>query len=449
MLCFSEGYGKLFLVTAKQVTSMNETPFTNIRSLLGALAKALNLINPAVENHHEQTAYFAFFIGRELGFDEEELHTVVYAALLHDLGSIILEEQVSVEEIESNAQEYAHIGAKMIRDLPGFAEIADVIELCQTDWATLSTWADGNGSACLRCVRDAAVIHLGDAVSTCLNPNRRILSQVPRICSFLRQGSGTAFMPEALDALDRLRDLEVIWLDAANNPGFLMFFTGEFHQITLQKTAELTRLMSRIIDYRSAFTAMHSAGVAATSRELARLCGWGAEDCLKMEIAGNLHDLGKLVVPRSILEKPGKLTDEEFSVIREHTYYTRLILMDIEGFDQITDWAGFHHEKLNGKGYPFHLDRENLDQGSRIMAVADIFSAITEDRPYRAGMPREQVIRILRENVERDAIDGELVELLIAHYDEVDAARVKLSHEAGSRYYSSIGEKPTWEQAKG
>ena len=241
-MCFSEGYGKLFLLNAKQVTRMNETPFTNI-----------------------------------------------YAALLHDLGSIILEEQVSVEEIESNAQEYAHIGAKMIRDLPGFAEIADVIELCQTDWATLSAWADGNGSACLRCVRDAAVIHLGDAVSTCLNPNRRILSQVPRICSFLRQGSGTAFMPEALDALDRLRDLEVIWLDAANNPGFLMFFTGEFHQITLQKTAELTRLMSRIIDYRSAFTAMHSAGVAATSRELARLCGWSAEDCSRQARGAALY----------------------------------------------------------------------------------------------------------------------------------------------------------------
>ena len=123
--------------------------------------------------------------------------------------------------------------------------------------------------------------------------------------------------------------------------------------------------------------------------------------------------------------------------------------MDIEGFDQITDWAGFHHEKLNGRGYPFHLDRESLDQGSRIMAVADIFSAITEDRPYRAGMPREQVIQILRENVERDAIDGELVELLIAHYDEVDAARVRLSHEAGSRYYSFLGERPAWEQAEG
>ncbi|MBQ6928140.1 MAG: HD domain-containing protein [Oscillospiraceae bacterium] len=415
---------------------MNELSFTNIRSLLEALAKALNLINPAVENHHEQAAYFAYFIGRELGYEEEELHTIVYAALLHDLGSIILERPASIEEIESHASEYAHIGAEMIRDLPGFEKIAAVIEHCQTDWATLVS--ESAGSGCERCVQLAAVIHLGDVAATCLDPTRRILGQVERICNIVRAGSGTEFMPEAVDALISLKDYEVIWLDAANNPDFLLFFTGEFHRISLQKTAELTRLMSRIIDYRSAFTAMHSAGVAASARELARLCGMSQADCLKMEIAGNLHDVGKLVVPREILEKPGKLDEAEFSIIREHTYYTRLVLMDIEGFQEIADWAAYHHEKLNGRGYPFHLDRTQLDLGARIMAVADIFSAITEDRPYRRGMPREKVIAVLRENAEKDAIDGELVETLIAHYDEVDAARAKNSREAGKRYYDSL-----------
>ena len=420
---------------------MNDTPFTNIRSLLGALARALNLINPALENHHERTAYFSYFIAQELGFAEEELHTIVYAALLHDIGSIILEERASIEEIETNARKYAYIGARMIRDLPGFEEIANVIEYCQTDWQTLTEEALIGGSGCLQCARHAAIIHFGDFLSTCLDPDQPILNQVPRICRMVEKYRGTEFMPEAVDALLRIKDLEVMWLDAAHNPSFLMAFTGDFHRISLQKTAQLTRLMSRIIDYRSAFTAMHSAGVAASARELARLSGMSEEDCLKMEIAGNLHDVGKLVVPRSILEKNGKLDDAEFSVIREHSYYTRLVLMDIDGFEEIANWAGFHHEKHNGRGYPFHIDRNELDLGSRIMAVADIFSAITEDRPYRKGMPREQVIRVLRENVEREAIDGELVELLIAHFDEVDAERAKNSHEAGKRYYDSMAER--------
>ena len=415
---------------------MNDLSFTNIRSLLGALAKALNLINPALENHHERTAYFSYFIGRELGFEVEELHTVVYAALLHDLGSIILEERASLEEIESNAREYARIGADMIRDLPEFGEIADIIEHCQTDWTALHEAAERLD--CEQCARYAAVIHLGDFVATCLDPDRRILSQVPRICRLVEKHRGTEFMPEAVDALLKLKDIEVIWLDAAHNPNFLMIFTGEFHRISLRKTAELTRLMSRIIDYRSAFTAMHSAGVAASARELARLAGMSEDDCVKIEIAGNLHDVGKLVVPRAILEKNSKLDEEEFSVIREHPYYTRLILMDIDGFEDIANWAGFHHEKLNGKGYPFHFGRKDLDLGSRIMAVADIFSAITEDRPYRKGMPKEKVISVLQENVEREAIDAALVELLVAHFDEVDCARARNSHEADRRYYDSM-----------
>lgn len=195
---------------------------------------------------------------------------------------------------------------------------------------------------------------------------------------------------------------------------------------------------ARIIDFRSPFTAMHSAGVAASARELARLAGMTDEECRMMEIAGFLHDVGKLHVPNEILEKPGKLTKEEFNIVKEHPYYTRLILMGVDGFEKIADWAGYHHEKLNGNGYPFHLGAEHLDLGSRIMAVADIFSAITEVRPYREGMKRDQALRVMRVNVENGSLCETVVKLLEDHYDEVDAAREKESREVGQRYYRSL-----------
>ena len=421
----------LFLIYNIDVSQRNE--FTNIRSLLEALAKTLNLINPEVENHHKQTAYFSFFIAQQLGFEQEDLHRIVYSALLHDVGSIIMEERLSIEQIESEAEKYARIGAEMLKDLDDFTEIAEIIENCQTSYQKLLINKDINNSN----IRLAAIIHLADFVSTCLDPDTRILNQVKGICDNALKYSGTEFMPEAVEALLQIKDNEVIWLDAMFNPSFLMFFTGEFHKISLERTASLTRLMSRIIDYRSSFTAMHSAGVAASARILAQLCGMNEEDCLKMEIAGNLHDIGKLVVPRSILEKNGKLTDEEYNIIKEHPYYTRLILMNIENFDQIANWAGFHHEKLNGKGYPFHIDPASLDKGSRIMAVADIFSAITEDRPYRTGMPKEKVIAILNEDVERGDIDPEIVRILIDNYELVDSERGRMSKIAGKRYYDS------------
>lgn len=186
---------------------------------------------------------------------------------------------------------------------------------------------------------------------------------------------------------------------------------------------------------------MHSAGVAASARKLAEIIGMSKKECRMIEIAGNLHDIGKLVVPNSILEKPGRLTDAEFNIIKEHPYYTRMILSDIDGFERITEWAGNHHEKLNGRGYPRHLSADDLDIGARIMAVADIFSAITEDRPYRKGMDRKQAMDIMDENVKFGAISGEIVQLLRDHYDEIDAARMEMSKNEGQRYYNSLDEE--------
>ena len=411
--------------------------FTNVRSMLDGLTRAMNLINPEVENHHQQTAYFAFFIGRAMGFEEEMLHQTIYAALLHDVGSIAMEQPASIHDIEAEAARYAAIGADMLADLPDFEETARIIRFCQTDYSDMAP-AMKEHPEWEPYFRIAGAIHVADAASLLLKSGQPVLNQVEGICGLMEQGKGKNFLPEAVEGLLSLRKLEVIWLDALNNPSFLGFFTGIMHEIGPERVASLTRLMSRIIDYRSSFTAMHSAGVAASAKAIARLAGMNETDCLKMEIAGNLHDVGKLVVPASILVKPGKLTAEEFNIIKEHPYYTRWVLMNMDGFEQIANWAAFHHEKLTGDGYPFHLGAADLDLGSRIMAVADIFSAIAEERPYRKGMTREQAEGVLRDNVARGAICGDVVELLFAHYSEVDEQRDAASRREGQRYFQSV-----------
>ena len=413
------------------------TALTNMRSLLIALAKAMNLINPNMQHHHEQTAYIAYQIGYEMGLRGDDLNYAVYAALLHDIGAVVSPEVPTVESIEEHEREIATMGARMIRDLEGFGEIADIIEASQNTYIEDDNALAGCESRDI-CMDIAQAVHIADFVTSQIDPKERILNQVKRINEAVIAGRNTEFSPKAVDAYLRLSEREYTWMDVALNPSFLLIFTGEIREVSLEETVKLTRFMSRIIDFRSSFTAMHSAGVAASARELARLAGMKDEECLMMEIAGNLHDVGKLAVPNEILEKPGKLTDEEFNIVKEHPYYTRLILMDVDGFERIADWAGFHHEKLNGNGYPFHLGAEQLDLGARIMAVADIFSAITEVRPYRAGMTREQAMAVLKGNVEAGAICGRIVGLLEAHYDEIDGAREKESRIAGQRYFESL-----------
>lgn len=138
-------------------------------------------------------------------------------------------------------------------------------------------------------------------------------------------------------------------------------------------------------------------------------------------MAGNLHDIGKLAVPTEILDKPGKLTPQEMFIIRQHPYYTHRILSTVPGLETVNTWASLHHKRLDGRGYPFR-PRE-LPLGSRIIAVADIFTAITENRPYRRGMDRLQCLAVLDQLVAEGAIDGDVVAVLRHDFDQIHHIR--------------------------
>jgi len=412
--------------------------FTNMRDLNGSLAEVLNMIDPAIEHHHQQTAYMAYMIADAAGFDDHMLALTRFAALTHDIGFITMETPGSLKELERNAKHIACVGAKLIEGFPDSADVASIVRYCQSSWSEYLSAPEKDQEKCSYSARIASVVHLADAVSSMLRTDVPILNQVKPIRDAVKSRRGVEFSEEAVDAFLRAGENEFIWMDLRYNPQFLNYFVGEIAPVSLDQAVELTVIMSRIIDFRSSFTAMHSAGVATSAECLARLSGMGEDECKMMKIAGHLHDVGKLRVPRSILEKPGRLTEEEFNIIKEHPYYTRLNTMNVEGFEKIAAWAGYHHEKLNGRGYPFHLGAADLDIGSRIMAVADIFSAITERRPYRPGMDRKVAMEVLAENVRSGGIDGELVALLSEHYEEINFAREEASKREGARYYESI-----------
>ena len=137
--------------------------------------------------------------------------------------------------------------------------------------------------------------------------------------------------------------------------------------------------------------------------------GFDSDKIMKLVIASNLHDLGKLAVPNKILDKQDKLSEDEFSVIKSHTYYTRQALSKIDGFEEITEWASNHHEKLNGDGYPFGMSAEELSFEARLMTCLDIYQALTEERPYREGLAHEKVMSILLQQANDGFIDLKIV----------------------------------------
>ena len=165
---------------------------------------------------------------------------------------------------------------------------------------------------------------------------------------------------------------------------------------------------AKIVDYKSSFTSRHSIGVAEKASLLAKYMGYDSITVQKMYLAGALHDIGKMAVGNEILEKPDKLTDDEFSTMKNHAGYTYLILSEVNDFEEIRDWAAFHHEKLNGKGYPFGKTADELNEQERMMACVDIYQALTEDRPYKKGLSHEKTCDILDDMAHKDFIDSDI-----------------------------------------
>jgi HD-GYP domain-containing protein (c-di-GMP phosphodiesterase class II) len=179
---------------------------------------------------------------------------------------------------------------------------------------------------------------------------------------------------------------------------------------TLDRIAEG---FAAVVDAKSPYTARHSARVTDIALGIARELGFPEPELAELRRAGLLHDLGKLSIPNSILDKPGPLTPEEWELVRLHPFFTQCVLERIRGFGALAVVAASHHERLDGRGYHRGLRGDALPRGGRVLAVADMFEALTANRPYRPALPEETAVKIL-ENERNVGLDPDCLDALLA-----------------------------------
>lgn len=155
--------------------------------------------------------------------------------------------------------------------------------------------------------------------------------------------------------------------------------------------------LARAVDAKSPWTAGHSERVTKLALQIAQKLGFPPEEMEILHRGGLLHDIGKIGVPADILDKPGKLSDEEYQIICEHPCKGARILEPIHTYRDVIDLVLHHHEHFDGKGYPDHLAGEDISLSARILAVADVFDALISDRPYRAGMKLDKALQIIED----------------------------------------------------
>ena len=408
--------------------------FANLYDLIACLTRAVDLVTPKVSSHHQKVAYMAFNIADAMRLSVDQKRTLVLASLLHDIGSLSLDDNMDFfDEEPLTINNHAFIGARLFSSSPIMKNVAKVIKFHHIPWNN----GEGNSYNGEEVSLLSHILHLSDRVAIRVNQDINVISQIRSIKEYIKSASNSIFVPELVDTFMRICDEEALWLDLVYRPTIFNEQNDMSLQsinLTLDETVDFTKILSQIIDFRSKFTATHSAGVAAVALKLAELSGFSESECKMMSIAGNLHDIGKLAIPREILEKADALEPAEYDIIKSHTFYTYHLLAPISRFESIAQWAAYHHEKLNGHGYPFHIKADNLSLGARIMAVADIFTAITEDRPYRKGMPKEKAEAVLGHMVENESISQPIVTLLIDNYATIADLRKESEGHAAADY---------------
>jgi HD-GYP domain len=382
----------------------------NVNELLNSLSYTLDFVEKDlisdVTNHGRRVAYIAARIGQKINLSNTELFDLISYSLLHDNG--VTKALIQVDGIENYRKaelDRMHCveGEKSINFFPFFHKIPNVILYHHEHY-------DGSGFFGIsgkEIPMFSRIIALADSVAIYFSEGKKPANIEARVKKF------PIFDPDFIDVfLELSRNIE-FWLNMDDNFVFqaLRVVTPTVHrEFSYQEMRTVSRIFSNIIDAKSPFTGSHSRGISEKTGILCDYYEFDRETYWKMRIAADLHDLGKLMIPNEILDKPGTLDANEIAVIQSHPFYTRKTLEEITGFEEIADWAANHHEKLNGKGYPYGFDGNRLDFNSRLLCCVDIYQALTEDRPYRPAMPHSRAIVLMRNMSEHDLIDASIVE---------------------------------------
>jgi HD-GYP domain-containing protein (c-di-GMP phosphodiesterase class II) len=391
----------------------------NLNEFLMAVSFALDFVEMDIlgvtSNHGKRTAYTALRIAKELGFKPKELHDIVALAILHDNGasekslrdSFYLNTSIDVKSVE-RIKEHCTIGEDNIIQYPFLTEVKNVIKYHHERY-------DGNGLFQIEgedIPLMAQIIYLADVIEVNYDLEHNDYDMQQQIKSFTSLQKGKMFSYKVVSAFhDVTQDMEY-WnhLKEDKLTNILKNETPEFSfEIPVEDIKNITGVLSKIIDAKSRYTQMHSSDLSQKAEIMADFYQMDHEVKLKFIIAANLHDIGKLAVPNRILDKPSQLTNEEFDIIKKHPYLTRLALQEIKGFEDITEWASNHHEKLDGTGYPLGKSVEELDFNSRLLACLDIYEALTEDRPYRKSLGHVEAMNILYRMKDNDLLDAGII----------------------------------------
>ena len=347
--------------------------------------------------------------------DRKSIRDLCFLTMVHDVGAYKTEEINNMVQFETgNVWNHSIYGYLFLKYLSPFSELAPVILYHHTDCDKLA----GISGLQRDLLKWAQMVNLSDRVDVCIQTGEGV-----NIIEYLERFSDRKFSSEVIDLFKKAEKRDQILeklgdsanqrkiskevFEALGNPSF-----------SRKEIETYLKMVVYAIDFRSPFTVIHTITTTSISQELARLMGMQEIEITQIYYGALLHDLGKIGIPVEILEYPGKLSPQAMKIMKTHVDITEEI-MNGEMEPVIANIALRHHEKIDGSGYPRGLKGEVLTPSERIVAIADIVSALNGRRSYKDAFGKEKIVGILTEMKEDGLLCEKTVDVMIRHFDEI------------------------------
>lgn len=418
-----------------------------LSELVSALSYALDISEGHPTGHCVRACWIGVHIGREIGLPQNELSNLYYTLLLKDVGcssnaaricSLYLADDIALKHdfhlvndslpqilrfvlsrtgmkaklaerfrallnIAMNGgtitnelfQTRCQTGAEIVRQMRFPEPVAQGVMDLDEHWNGQGQPARLKGEAISPLARIALIAQIADVFYASAGASGALAE--------LRARSGTWFEPRLVEACERAARMPGFWamLDSPELPLAVVDLSPPEERLPVDDDYldDIAAAFAKVVDAKSPYTNGHSERVALFTDMIAE--GLGLDDLRRRRLkrAALLHDIGKLGVSNQILDKPGKLDESEWAAVRNHPALGEIILSRIGAFKELAKIAGGHHERLDGKGYPLGLQGGSIDLDTRIVTAADIFDALTAERPYRAAMPVSQAFEIMEKDL--------------------------------------------------
>ncbi|MDP1926884.1 MAG: HD domain-containing phosphohydrolase [Thiobacillus sp.] len=432
----------------------------SLSSIIGALSYALDLTEGLPAGHSLRCCWIGMHVGQQMGMDSEALSHLYYTLLLKDAGCSsnaarlfelygtddrLVKRDFKLVDTDSLARlglfvmSHSGVGKPLHERVNRILNLARNGEQFATELITtrcerganiaLQLGFDEQVADGVRCLDEhwngrGKPSGLGGK-DIPLNARIALLSQVvevfysaegrDHVVDEMRKRSGSWFDPAVVDAFLETEPQSGFW-DGLRNEGLqlrieLIEPASKVIRVDEDRLDTIAEAFAQVVDAKSNFTYGHSTRVATYTEAVANTLGLPGERVRWLRRGALLHDIGKLGVSNAVLDKPGRLDENEWELVKAHAAYSEQIMGRLNIFSELAGIAAAHHERLDGKGYPRGLTAEHISIETRIITVADIFDAITAERPYRGAIPVAESIAMMEK--ERDtAIDGACLDAL-------------------------------------